>query len=473
MLEQQRGRRIEIPLSATAPGERRSVLEQIRHLRNRARQTHQSLILRVSFLLPNLDPWQYLAAIGGPKQAFVAWHGGRKGSCWLALGSLRQCPTTGNGRFQRAQDFCSKICEQVGNTGIGPLIVGNFPFTNGPAAGQGLMVPRAVIWRASEQAVCLTLHREVLATTQPYRLLAELEQAYTRIATHPPKLPTPLPRGKLARPELVESHASWCARVQDARTSISQGVFTKVVLARSVRHHHPHGFDVHGTLQTLRANHPGATSFAMSMHTSEGPGVFLGATPEPLVEVDGHRVATRAIAGTLPRTRDDKRDASELLASVKDRHEHRIVVEMLTRRLADGCSSIHVTPTEILHLPRVLHLQARLVGTQPTPGRLIDWVGRLHPSPAVGGWPCQPAEAWLHTHEPLDRGPYAAPIGWVDPQGNGQFFVAIRSAMLQGKYATAYAGAGIVGDSNPEKEWHETHHKLQAVADALVPGVAP
>ncbi|MGB1014727.1 MAG: isochorismate synthase [Nannocystaceae bacterium] len=367
----------------------------------------------------------------------------------------------------------------MGNAGFGPLVVGNFPFTREPAAGHGLMVPRAVVWKSSHQAVYLTLHRDIVAATEPCRVLAELDRTYTEFATHlrttptAPTIPAPgPPRQQLPTPELVEPYASWCSRVQDARTSISQGAIAKVVLARSVRHHHPCGFDVASTLHKLRANHPGATSFAMSMRTPQGLGVFLGATPEPLVEVDGHRVATRAIAGTLPRSSDTSSDESRLLGSAKDRHEHRFVVEMLTRRLADGCTSIHVTPTEILHLPQVLHLQARLVGTQETPGHLIDWVERLHPSPAVGGWPCQPAADWLRLHEPLERGPYAAPIGWVDGQGNGQFFVAIRSALVQGKTATAYAGAGIVADSNPDAEWHETRHKLQAIADALVPGGA-
>jgi salicylate biosynthesis isochorismate synthase len=75
--------------------------------------------------------------------------------------------------------------------------------------------------------------------------------------------------------------------------------------------------------------------------------------------------------------------------------------------------------------------------------------------------------AWIDTHEGLERGWYAAPIGWVGKGGDGVFAVAIRSVLLRGGEANLFAGAGLVSGSNPEAEWAETELKLRTVSDAL------
>ena len=94
----------------------------------------------------------------------------------------------------------------------------------------------------------------------------------------------------------------------------------------------------------------------------------------------------------------------------------------------------------------------------------------LHPTPAVAGTPMKRAMQVIEKLEPHDRGWYAGPVGWIDPKGNGDFFVALRSALVKDEQAHIFVGGGIVSESLPEQEWHETELKLQPIISALSGG---
>jgi isochorismate synthase EntC len=85
----------------------------------------------------------------------------------------------------------------------------------------------------------------------------------------------------------------------------------------------------------------------------------------------------------------------------------------------------------------------------------------------VGGWPGEAALRWLAENEPLDRGWYAGPVGWMTAAGDGAFAVAIRSVLVEDTVARAFVGAGIVSASDPDGEWRETELKLRTVREAL------
>ncbi|HYR68797.1 MAG TPA: chorismate-binding protein, partial [Candidatus Dormibacteraeota bacterium] len=101
---------------------------------------------------------------------------------------------------------------------------------------------------------------------------------------------------------------------------------------------------------------------------------------------------------------------------------------------------------------------------------ILDLVERLHPTPAVGGFPRPRALELIREREALDRGWYAGPIGWMTPGGEGDFAVGIRSAFVRGDRALLYAGAGIVAGSRPEREWDECEAKLGSIEDVLLRG---
>ena len=94
-------------------------------------------------------------------------------------------------------------------------------------------------------------------------------------------------------------------------------------------------------------------------------------------------------------------------------------------------------------------------------------VNLLHPTPALGGYPKETAMKKIRDEDLLDRGWYAGAVGWLDAKGNGEFAVAIRSGLLQGKEASLFAGCGIVGDSDPESEYQETIIKFKPMISAL------
>jgi menaquinone-specific isochorismate synthase len=199
---------------------------------------------------------------------------------------------------------------------------------------------------------------------------------------------------------------------------------------------------------------------------------FIGATPELLVKRDDGRVTTMALAGSIGRGRDPEQDralAAELMASPKERLEHRLVVTAVRDNLGDALDNVELPAAPVvLRLPNIQHLLTPIAGTlNNSATSLISLVRRLHPTPALGGAPAAEALTFLSAYEPVPRGWYAGPVGWVDPCGDGAFVVAIRSAVTQHDRAWLYAGAGIVGESQPEREWAETALKFRPMLGAL------
>jgi isochorismate synthase EntC len=118
-------------------------------------------------------------------------------------------------------------------------------------------------------------------------------------------------------------------------------------------------------------------------------------------------------------------------------------------------------------LGNVQHLETPIHGRLAPSWGVLDVAAALHPTPALGGWPKEAAQAYLAEAEPFNRGWYAAPVGWFDPWGNGLFAVAIRSGLLQGSQASLFAGAGIVEGSDPLQEWQETGLKFRPMLEAI------
>jgi salicylate biosynthesis isochorismate synthase/menaquinone-specific isochorismate synthase len=187
-------------------------------------------------------------------------------------------------------------------------------------------------------------------------------------------------------------------------------------------------------------------------------------------------VETAALAGTAPRGASraaDQAIGEALRDSSKNGAEHAIVVRHLESALAGCCDDVDVAREPVLLRTRtVQHLctEIRARRRAAAPVSLLELVGRLHPTPAVGGAPRQAALEWLAEHETIDRGWFAGPVGFVQSDGDGEFAVALRSALARGRFATAWAGAGIVARSQPMAEFTETELKLRTVLGPLLWG---
>jgi menaquinone-specific isochorismate synthase len=158
-----------------------------------------------------------------------------------------------------------------------------------------------------------------------------------------------------------------------------------------------------------------------------------------------------------------------LLSDEKELREHRHVIASIERRLAPlGLQLDHANRPGLKRLANVQHLHTPVSAVLPAGVRLLDVLARLHPTPAVGGTPRAAACAQIRELEGFPRGLYAGPVGWIDHRGGGEFFVGIRSALIDGARARVYAGGGIVAGSVPEREFAETELKFKALLDALL-----
>jgi isochorismate synthase len=264
----------------------------------------------------------------------------------------------------------------------------------------------------------------------------------------------------------VRGTFDWRATVHDAVEAIHAGKIEKVVLAREMRATAPYDFNVTAVLRQLRAAHPTCYVFGCW----HGASAFVGATPERLVRVDGHDVQASSLAGSVRRgvtPADDAAQAAQLLTSTKDRAEHEIVRQALCAGLARLCDDVTASDEPaLLSLPHVHHLYTAVRARLRDPHTILQLVAQLHPTPAVGGEPRNAALRFIREHEKMDRGWYAAPIGWLQ-RDHGEFAVALRSALIQGAAASLFAGCGVVADSDPDQEYAESLLKLRPMQAAL------
>jgi isochorismate synthase len=311
------------------------------------------------------------------------------------------------------------------------------------------------------QNASLTLHvrpTEIAQTSDRRGWFERMDRLLAEIAR--PSQPANLPLIRRRRDE--PSPEQWLSHVEDALAAVRHGTLSKVVLAREVLLELDAAPDVSRLLENLSVLSPETTRFAIRREGS----VFLGATPERLVLRLGSELRTEAVAGSMRALDPDA--AARLMASPKERHEHDLVVRELLRKLQLlGARTESPSRPSIRQLRHVLHLTTTITARLFGPPHILTLMSRLHPTAAVGGVPEDRAAEFMRQHEQFDRGCYAAPIGWFDAQGDGQFFVGLRSGLLEGNHLRLYAGAGIVRDSQPEMELEETELKLQSLLEAL------
>lgn len=264
---------------------------------------------------------------------------------------------------------------------------------------------------------------------------------------------------------LVPHPRDYAKAVRLALDRLEAGALTKVVLARSLTLRAPGPVRAAELLATLPAE---GYRFAVPL---PGGRTLLGASPELLVRREGDAVVANPLAGSAARGSDpaeDRRRAEALLASVKDRHEHRVVVEAVADALAPYCAELDVPEPEVIATGAVWHLSTRITGRlrdADTP--VLELAAALHPTPAICGTPVADARKVIKELEPFDRGFYTGLVGWTDASGDGEWAIALRCAELDGETARLFAGAGIVAGSEPEAELAETSAKFRTMLRAL------
>jgi menaquinone-specific isochorismate synthase len=259
------------------------------------------------------------------------------------------------------------------------------------------------------------------------------------------------------------SATAFAAAVARATTRIRRGEAGKVVLAHGLQAHAARPLDERFLLRRLAAAYPTCVTFAVAG--------LVGASPELLLRRRGPDVLSRVLAGTAwPETETAGASVEAgLLVSAKDRAEHEFAVRSVAEALEPVVSELTVPPApRPLTLANLTHMASDVTARlRPSTATALDLVALLHPTAAVGGTPRAVARAMIRELEPAPRGRYAAPVGWIDRAGDGEFAIALRCAEVSGPTARLMAGCGIVADSDPATEVREAQIKMVPIRDAL------
>ncbi len=302
----------------------------------------------------------------------------------------------------------------------------------------------------------------------PQALLPDLKEALqAKIAELQAYESPPLPETKQTALNYPMPYETWENHITDATRRMKNGEFNKVVLSRVAEIRFDKPVNTDGALHFLADKYPETYRFLFEPRPHSA---FYGATPELLASVKGTHFETMALAGSIRRgttPEEDKAYGEELLNSPKDSYEHQVVIDGIQSRLAPLAKSIDTGKTGIMTLSNIQHIHTPISAELKRDDGIIPLVEALHPTPALGGDPREIAMDAIGQYEPVPRGWYAAPVGWIDREMNGQFGVAIRSAIAQDKRVWLYSGAGIVADSVPQKEWDETALKFVPMLNAL------
>ncbi|MDG4863446.1 chorismate-binding protein, partial [Streptomyces sp. T-3] len=427
------------PTGALDRADHESLLATCVRARDAARQSHRPVLASWARPLSITDPVSVWSRARRSTPRSFLWQSPWDDGSIVAIGSARDLRGRGEGRVKAVRTAWRALAADLVTggraasplpPGRGPLALGGFAFR--PEHGYEMSrLPDALMWVPALQIRStvpspgaqhpprpaeLRLNAVLLHDSDPRQVAGGLlhlaELCLTQDATteaHPP----PGRAGLAFDSDELPPAADWKNLVRGATARIRAGVFEKVVLAREFRVTAATPFDVPTAVERLRAANPGTTVFAVDHEEY----TFLGATPEYLVRVTGRSVHALGLAGTAPRGATPGQDTAfehELAASAKIRHEHDVVVRMLREVLGTACTDVTAdSPPRVVKLAHVQHLSTRVRGRirEQSPAGVLDFVERLHPTPALGGHPRAQALRWLAAHEGLDRSWYAGVVG--------------------------------------------------------------
>lgn len=450
--------------------------------RQRAIANEHSQLVSISVASDLLDPLAVLESIYDPSEPHFYVERPLEGVALAGAEVATQFAQRSGDRFASTSAFISDTLDNaiaVGDAELpffGPHFFCGFTFFE--EVGEGEPFPPVNVfvpsWQVSvKKGVCVATANALVAEDSDIGLIAKrIWNANTKFKSFDYRS-VDVAASESMRPEWqieqIDEEGDFGDSVSRAISEIESGAFEKIVLARAQDLRANQVFHPLEILNAMRGHYPDCYSFSFANGKGQS---FIGASPERLVKVENKEFATDALAGSARRgqsAREDARLGSELLKSEKDRYEQKVVLDSICRRLESlGTKAKTELEPALKRLSNVQHLYNEVRGKLPEGVSLLDLVEQLHPSPAVGGSPREEACERIPKYEAFARGLYAGPIGWVNSDMEGEFMVAIRSALISGDTAQLYAGVGIVKGSVPERELQETNLKFKALLENLV-----
>jgi isochorismate synthase len=437
-------------------------------------------LVSVTSPIDDIDPCAAVFASRLASDRWFCWEEPERGFALAALGVVEEVASRGPDRFADVARGClgggrDAILEQPEDlpAGAGPVWVGGFAFDPEGGASStwsslrpaSLALPELSLCRSGERTF-LTVNAIVHPGDDPEERAGALAARLAGLRDEPLPLLDPHPT---ARTEIRSAlpPGEFERSIAAAGERIEAGGLYKVVLAREVIAAAAVAHDPAAVFGAMREQFP--SCFCFCCGTPEA--AFLGASPELLVRRAGASVSTVALAGSTRRSSDPALDdhlGEQLLRSDKDRREQRIVAERIVRALRPHAVWVEQAPEpEVIRVANIQHLATAVVAQLAESHSAVELAGLLHPTPAVGGEPWPAARAAIDDLERMDRGWYAGPVGWMDAAEDGEFCVALRSALLRDREAHLFAGVGVVAGSDPAAELAETEVKLGALLPLL------
>ena len=442
----------------------------------------RSILLSYSFHFGVRDLLPILTHPSDKNNIRIYWEQPSKGFAFAGLGSVLNFESQKKLNSQNIYKEINQIMEDSvsisNNILIGPKIIGGYAFNQYTGIDKTwqkfprikFMLPEC-LGTSTDDGTWLTISRII----KQHDNIKTVENEFINTKTYyENRLPVTLPPISYSAVDKYQdkpNQHTYAKTIYSVLSKIKPSQLEKVVISRS--HHVKIGKSFSGVsaMQILRNMYPKCTCFFFSFPNQ---GTFFGSTPERLIKLKNGTIKTEALAGTIARGKNMEEDrilTETLLSSHKEREEHNLVLKQIIRKLEPLTSDIQFpTIPQIMKLKNVQHLHTPIIGKLNCKQHIINLVNSLHPTSAVAGTPTEKAMDIINKMEPHDRGWYSGPIGWIDQKGNGEFYVALRSALVKDEEAHVFAGGGIVYESHPHTEWKETELKLQPIISALSGG---
>ncbi|SIS44012.1 isochorismate synthase [Salimicrobium flavidum] len=453
------------------------------HIEDKLRKVHEeavgknlSLLMSATEKIEGVDPLSFFDQGKRIDEHRHFWKSAEEDFTLVGIGSAISISKEGQGRFQETDKELSEWRNNVrqwnpyDKKGTGTVALGGFGFRPDSTAEEpweefpnsNMTIPEFLL-TSDEAGSFLTTNLLIHPDDDIEAVIQKSEEDKRKLCTSysDEHAPVHLEKIEEVRPE------EWKRTIAEATEKLADGTLSKVVLAREVRLTFDSAASITKVLQDLSSMQNSSYVFAFEHKGA----YFVGATPERLVKVENDELFSACLAGTTPRgdsEEEDERLGCELLGDHKNRLEHDFVVQMIRGAVETYAQDVDIPETPLLYKLRNLqHLYTPVRASLKEGFSLLDVVKDLHPTPALGGLPQQQAVDYIENHELMNRGWYAGPIGWIDGGRNGEFAVAIRSALIRGNKASLFAGCGVVKDSQPEAEYEETKVKLKPMLAVL------
>lgn len=405
------------------------------------------------------------------------WQNPTKSLTMVGFGSTTKFRSNeGLGSYQQVHEFNQQLKKQTATNkdkrATGALLFGGFDFDSERGGSKEwqefqsafFYLPTYLVTSLSEETY-LTVNFYVDSQANLFQVANEFWEKWVQLSQEGcPAKKEPIKvtnKTELATTEWQKAVDETVELIKQSRT------LQKVVLSRQLLVEHASAVVVEDVLDRLMTTQQNSYFFVLENKDK----TFIGATPEQLLAADNQYYYSACVAGSAPRGKTEKEDKAigdALLKDHKNTHEHHLVVEMISDTLRTLTTNLKVSGNPTLLKNRdIQHLFVTVEGEKQTAVPFLMAVKAMHPTPALGGLPRKEALSVIRAKEPYHRGFYGAPIGWLNQEDEGEFAVAIRSALLMGTQSLLFAGCGLVAGSKSAEELIETRIKFQPMLRAL------